>query len=380
MKTTWWLGVCCAMLASFFLSCTVPVRNALENTAIQTIVLCGTSVVAFVATVMLIPFVKPMCLKRGLGGKDINKNGTELIPESLGIVPGVVYLTCVILYQPFFGDKLGNFNAGLLSCCMMLLLGFSDDVLDLRWRIKIALSALATLPLLAGYTGSTYISLPTPLHSVLGITCVNLGALYYVYMLLVGVFCTNSINIYAGVNGLEVSQSVVIGCGVACYNLIEIYLEHDVGGYHRLSLFLVLPFITASLGLLWHNWYPSRVFVGDSYTYFAGMTLAVVGILGHFSKTLMLLFIPEVINFLLSVPQLIGIIPCPRHRLPKLNPETGKLGYVQQYTLINTVLYLVGPKHEHTLVIILTLFQVFCVVCALSIRYFVAPILFGTVL
>lgn len=28
--------------------------------------------------------------------------------------------------------------------------------------------------------------------------------------------------------------------------------------------------------------YPSAVFVGDTYTYFAGMAMAVVGILGHF--------------------------------------------------------------------------------------------------
>lgn len=62
--------------------------------------------------------------------------------------------------------------------------------------------------------------------------------------------------------------------------------------------------------------YPSQVFVGDSYTYFAGMTLAVAGILGRFSKTLMLFFIPELINFLLSIPQLLNIIPCPQHRLP----------------------------------------------------------------
>jgi UDP-N-acetylglucosamine--dolichyl-phosphate N-acetylglucosaminephosphotransferase len=65
------------------------------------------------------------------------------------------------------------------------------------------------------------------------------------------------------------------------------------------------------------NRYPSRVFVGDTYTYFAGMTLAVTGILGHFSKTLMLFFIPQFINFFISLPQLFGFIPCPRHRLPK---------------------------------------------------------------
>ena len=58
------------------------------------------------------------------------------------------------------------------------------------------------------------------------------------------------------------------------------------------------------------------MFVGDTYCYFAGMTFAVVGILGHFSKTLLLLFIPQVFNFLYSTPQLFKFVPCPRHRLP----------------------------------------------------------------
>lgn len=45
----------------------------------------------------------------------------------------------------------------------------------------------------------------------------------------------------------------------------------------------------------WHNSrFPARVFVGDTYCYFAGMTFAVVGIHGHFSKTLILMFLPQV--------------------------------------------------------------------------------------
>ncbi|GJN10789.1 hypothetical protein PR202_ga28912 [Eleusine coracana subsp. coracana] len=63
-------------------------------------------------------------------------------------------------------------------------------------------------------------------------------------------------------------------------------------------------------------------FVGDTYTYFAGMALAVVGILGHFSETLLLFFLPQVLNFLCSVPQLFHFVPCPRHRLPRFDPQT----------------------------------------------------------
>ena len=65
------------------------------------------------------------------------------------------------------------------------------------------------------------------------------------------------------------------------------------------------------------------VFVGDTYCYFAGMVFAVVGILGHFSKTLLLLFLPQIFNFVYSVPQLFHLVPCPRHRLPKFNARTG---------------------------------------------------------
>jgi len=55
------------------------------------------------------------------------------------------------------------------------------------------------------------------------------------------------------------------------------------------------------------------------------MAFAVVGILGHFSKTLLALFVPQIINFLYSTPQLFGLVPCPRHRLPRLDPSTGNL-------------------------------------------------------
>ncbi|CAF0833387.1 unnamed protein product [Rotaria sordida] len=71
--------------------------------------------------------------------------------------------------------------------------------------------------------------------------------------------------------------------------------------------------------------YPAEIFVGDTFCYFAGMTFAIVGIIDHFSKTMLLFFIPQIINFLLSIPQLFHFIPCPRHRLPRLNVDLNKL-------------------------------------------------------
>lgn len=54
-----------------------------------------------------------------------------------------------------------------------------------------------------------------------GASLVDLSFIYYIYMGMLAIFCTNSINIYAGLNGLEVGQSIVIGAFVLMHNIIE---------------------------------------------------------------------------------------------------------------------------------------------------------------
>jgi UDP-N-acetylglucosamine--dolichyl-phosphate N-acetylglucosaminephosphotransferase len=121
------------------------------------------------------------------------------------------------------------------------------------------------------------------------------------------------------------------------------------------------------------------VFVGDCYCYFAGMTFAVSGILGHFSKTLLLFFVPQVINFLYSLPQILGLfgLVCPRHRLPRYDPETDKLVAVpSHHNLINLFLQITGPMHERSLARALLALQVVCSIGAFFIRYYIAQFFF----
>eukprot|EP01117_Protostelium_nocturnum_P009943 TRINITY_DN3542_c0_g1_i1.p1 TRINITY_DN3542_c0_g1~~TRINITY_DN3542_c0_g1_i1.p1 ORF type:complete len:376 (-),score=114.52 TRINITY_DN3542_c0_g1_i1:49-1176(-) len=366
--------------AKFILICLIPVFISLlllginlqdRAVQIQFAVLTLLSVFAFFGTIKFIPIVALLCLNRRLGGRDINKGTDNMVPESLGIVSGTIYLVCVIMFQPLFGSVLGEYNAALLGICFMMLLGFADDVLDLRWSIKIGLSFLAILPLLVSYSGSTFIAVPIPLRGLLG-TSINLGLLYHVYMLFLAVFCTNSINILAGVNGLEAGQTIVIAGSLLLHAVIQFMIGVNTTT-NLLSIFLTVPFISTTAGLLYYNWYPSQVFVGDTFTYQAGMTLAVVSILGHSSKTLMLFFIPQLINFAISLPQLFGFIPCPRHRLPKLNKETGKLECIKtNWNLLNLFLWIFGPMTEKQLCSAVLWFQVACNAGAFFIRYFVA--------
>lgn len=112
-----------------------------------------------------------------------------------------------------------QYNAAAFSVCFMTFLGFADDVLNLRWRYKLLLPTLAAFPLLVAYSGTTLIIVPQPLRDFLGLS-IELGLLYHVYMLLLAVFCTNAINIYAGVNGIEISQSLVIAAAALTHNII----------------------------------------------------------------------------------------------------------------------------------------------------------------
>lgn len=140
--------------------------------------------------------------------------------------------------------------AALLSICCMVLLGFADDVLDLRWRHKLLLPTIASLPLLMVYYvnfNSTTIILPKIVHNLIA-TSIDIGFLYYLYMGMLAVFCTNAINILAGINGLEVGQSLVIASSIIVFNILQI-MNNSVAEKHQLSLYFMLPYLGTTLAL-----------------------------------------------------------------------------------------------------------------------------------
>ncbi|XP_051748575.1 UDP-N-acetylglucosamine--dolichyl-phosphate N-acetylglucosaminephosphotransferase isoform X1 [Ctenopharyngodon idella] len=392
--------------------------------AFPLIINCCMSALGCIATIKLIPAFKDHFISARLYGMDLNKTIKKEVPESQGVISGTVFLIILFLFIPvpflqcFMGEKCQRFPhnefvqliGALLAICCMIFLGFADDVLNLRWRHKLLLPTMASLPLLMVYFtnfGNTVIVVPKPFRVLLGMH-LDLGILYYVYMGMLAVFCTNAINILAGINGIESGQALFISGSIIVFNLLE--LNGDYRDDHVFSLYFMIPFFFTTLALFYHNWYPSSVFVGDTFCYFAGMTFAVVGILGHFSKTMLLFFIPQVINFIYSLPQLFHIIPCPRHRLPRLQPDTGKLGMsyskfkqkdlgklgqlilkvaemlwlldvrrgqegddefieCNNMTLINLVLKVLGPTHERNLTAIMLLIQVLGSAVAFGIRY-----------
>ncbi|EAN90658.1 UDP-N-acetylglucosamine--dolichyl-phosphate n- acetylglucosaminephosphotransferase, putative [Trypanosoma cruzi] len=374
-----------------------------------------------VAYVICMRFMDPVCMKlleRRICGVDINKTTLEkrrkiaekplkalgeeerrlVVPESLGILAGAVYLCVLVLELAIvFGPSMHKLDGAITAITVMLLLGFVDDVLDVRWRHKLLLSAIGTFPVMLTYDGSVSIAVPRPLLPYFSTSFVYLGVFYLLYLGLLCIFCTNSINILAGVNGVEVAQSIVIAFTCVVYNIFQLRLEmefqdgliasgdmyvHKIetdggGSMHELmAIALLAPFIGVSIALWHYNQYPARIFVGDSYTYFAGTVLAVAGVTGQYGKTLMLFFIPQLINFALSLPQLFHFLPCPRHRVPRWNAKQDVLQNSGNYTLLNAILWIYGDMHERALTNAVMKMQVCCCIFGLLVRYLFASYLY----
>ncbi|MCJ1470799.1 tunicamycin resistance protein [Pseudocyphellaria aurata] len=365
--TTSLSGIEASNLGLLTVACFGIVANSFHGDGEPLVVSFAFSGIAFAFTYSLIRWLGNAFMKAGLKGRDMSKLKNVEIPETMGAVCAVVYLLAIIVFIPFpfYKDivaatsgggnrdvmmkhdeletgrilhlfphsKLASYLSAILSLQSVVLLGIGDDLFDIRWRHKIFIPAFASIPMLVVYFvdfGVTNVVVPVHLEAYLG-EMVDLGWLYYAYMAAIAIFCPNSINILAGINGIEVSQSLVISFLLLINNILSLYVaprgldSHPATDSHLFSIYLLLPFVGVSIALWWHNWYPAKVFVGDTYCYFAGMVFAIVGILGHFSKTLLLLFIPQIINFVYSAPQLFRLLPCPRHRLPRFNARTGLL-------------------------------------------------------
>ncbi|ODV64521.1 UDP-N-acetylglucosamine--dolichyl-phosphate N-acetylglucosaminephosphotransferase ASCRUDRAFT_25371, partial [Ascoidea rubescens DSM 1968] len=420
----------------------------------------GFGIMSFLITDFLIPKLKQNFTKIGLCGKDLSKKDKPILPESIGIITASTYLIIMFLFIPFLFSrflvtstsgggnrddgyfenninnnsnityttldkfshvKLTEYLAALLSLMFMVLLGIADDLFDIRWRTKFPLPIIGAIPLLVVYYvdfGVTSILLPNFLKSFFNSTTINLGVFYYIYMGSVAVFCPNSINILAGVNGLEVFQCVILSVifliNDFCYLISSNFPQSKDS--HLFSIVLIIPFLGSSMALLKYNWYPAKVFVGDTYCYFGGMLFAIVGILGHFSKTALLFFLPQIFNFVYSVPQLFGLIPCPRHRLPNYSIKDGlmypsftdlnyfkiieKVLYILSYlrllrieektvnnekhisrinnlTLINLTLIWFGPMREDRLCLTICGLQFVIGILALIGRHTLGPWLYG---
>lgn len=115
----------------------------------------------------------------------------------------------------------------LLAICCMIFLGFADDVLNLRWRHKLLLPTMASLPLLMVYFtnfGNTVIVVPKPFRALLGLH-LDLGELCDCCLSADGI----SLLLVSIQDPLTVTTLPPLSCILKCFFFFVGDALHDVG-------------------------------------------------------------------------------------------------------------------------------------------------------
>jgi UDP-N-acetylglucosamine--dolichyl-phosphate N-acetylglucosaminephosphotransferase len=242
---------------------------------------------ALAATLLLMPFWIRRAQRKGLVGRDMNKWKKPRVAETGGIVvfAGFILGMLVILYSYWSAGQAGPMLvtlASLAALSIITAIAYTDDLSGwkkgfVRWK-KPLITAIAVLPLIPFLLDRMSIF-------ILG-NEIGLPWLFYpLIMVPIGfIVATNAVNLLGGFNGLEAALAVIGFSSLMWFT-------------QGTEFFPVLLVATASLlAFLWFNRYPSRVFPGDTLTYFVGALFAVVAVMGHFQSITVLIMMPYIIE------------------------------------------------------------------------------------
>lgn len=240
-------------------------------------------------------------LKRiGLLVKDQNKKDKPLIPISGGLaVMGGIFLglmsyISIRIFAYNDTSSLLYFFAAITTILLISVVGFIDDSIIKRnknastglkqWQ-KPLLTLIAAIPLVAIKAGTSTISVPL-------FGSINFGILYPLLIVpLLIMFLSNAVNLLAGFNGLEA------GMGLIYTGMLGLYAYVN-GSY--VAAMIALTTFASLIAFLKFNWFPAKIFPGDSLTYLLGAALACIAILGNMEKAVLIVSIPFLIEFILK--------------------------------------------------------------------------------
>ncbi len=252
--------------------------------------------ISFAVTFVLTPYWIKAAKRVGLVGKDMNKYDKPEVAEMGGIAVIAGFLAGIFYYIGLstFYFKQNEFIIYIfaaISCILIIsIIGIIDDLLG--WKIglkqwqKPLLTLAAALPVSAINAGKSTMILPI-------VGQVDFGILYPLLIVPIGIAgASNGFNMLAGYNGLEAGMGIIIITALS-------YVAY-LNGYPWVSV-LGMCMVFSLLAFLRYNWYPAKVFPGDTLTYSVGALIACLAILGDMEKIAVLLFIPYYIEFILKL-------------------------------------------------------------------------------
>jgi len=261
--------------------------------------------ITYFATPMFINFFKEI----GTQSNDVHKEKKSLIPMGGGICSLSGLLSGIFLYialQTFINKDSSGFIELFSATASILLItisGFFDDLASKQvkyegfeykkglkqWQ-KPLLTLPAVIPLIVINAGVSEMNIPL-------FGAIEFGLLYPLLIVPIGVIgCANMVNLLGGFNGLEASMGAIYTLSLGLFSL---YIGETV------SAVILLSTTASLLAFLIFNFYPAKVFPGDSLTYLLGGVVAACAIMANMEKFALMTMSLFIIEGLLKARSLI---------------------------------------------------------------------------
>ncbi len=221
----------------------------------------------------------------GITGVDIHKADGPLRAEMGGLAVIIALGAGSAVLAALDGMRNVLFGAGLSAIMLTALIGVLDDRFEIRQRYKPFLIALASTPLVAALIDRQTIYFPL-------VGDIRFGILYP--LLIVPLALTTSANfanMLAGFNGLE--------AGMASISISALTLLCAIRGSWEMAALGALV-VVGYLGFLKVNWYPAKIFPGDSGTLLYGAAVAVIGLVSRLEFAAIVVSLPAALDFTLK--------------------------------------------------------------------------------
>jgi UDP-N-acetylglucosamine--dolichyl-phosphate N-acetylglucosaminephosphotransferase len=245
--------------------------------------------------------------KAGIKVKDLNKQDEPEIPLSGGVAVLAGYFFGLMFFifnmtfniitpaLKIFQQNLTSIFASVISVILVTFIGFIDDLsvrlakehiyIGLKQWHKPMLTLIAATPLIVINAGESVMYFPF-------IQQIHLGSLYPLIIIPVAfVGASNMVNLLEGYNGLAATMALAYLPMLAAFGL-----KYD----RPIGAMLALIALGCVFAFYLYNRYPSRIFPGDSLTYFLGGILASIAIVGDMEKPTLIVSIPFFIEFILK--------------------------------------------------------------------------------
>ena len=220
--------------------------------------------------------------------------------------------------KEFLSQRTFAIFIGLL---VMLLLGIYDDLFQLSWMWKFTFQIVAACIVIRHGLVITNITNP------LGLMTLKLPIMFgffFTIMWLVGL--TNAVNLSDGLDGLA-TGIVLIVSGVTFAN--SIYLMQTRPEQYQLFIFPAVTSVCilgASVAFLKFNFYPARIFLGDTGSLFLGFLIACTAVRSSQISTTTVAFVVPVIA--LGLPILDTTLAFLRRTAKRRNPFRADMDHI----------------------------------------------------